>query len=198
MKVLIVGRSGVGKDTLREELETSYGWKFVKSKTTRAPRFKGEDTHQFVTRKQADSDDDKVAVTYIENTITDKDIYYASRSDVNDCDGYIVDPVGMFQLLCNMPDTDFMLVYLRAKESDRRKFVKKRNGQKGLVGMLNRLIRFNSENHEFGVLDEIVDNNIRFRNLKVVISLFNTYRPRDIPEFATVISQSRLWQLEKR
>ena len=35
IKFLIIGRTGTGKDTLKETLEKDYGWKFVKSYTTR-------------------------------------------------------------------------------------------------------------------------------------------------------------------
>ena len=65
MKVLIVGRTASGKDTLREALERKYGWKFVKSYTTRKKRFEAEDTHVVVSQKHADNVRNKVAVTFV-------------------------------------------------------------------------------------------------------------------------------------
>lgn len=53
MKTLIVARTSRGKDYLRKLLETSYNWKFVKSHTTRKPRYEGEDTYIFISREEA-------------------------------------------------------------------------------------------------------------------------------------------------
>ena len=51
MKVLICGRTGTGKDTLQSILVNNYGWKCVKSYSTRAKRFEGEDSHIFISKE---------------------------------------------------------------------------------------------------------------------------------------------------
>lgn len=45
---LIIGPSGVGKTTAAEGLEERYGYKAIKSYTTRPPRYEGEASHIFV------------------------------------------------------------------------------------------------------------------------------------------------------
>ena len=121
MKMLIVGRSGRGKDKLREILETEYGWKFVKSYSTRKPRYEGEDTHIFITHKEADaiSQEDKVAVTHIKNGDDIADEYFATRKQVEECDGYIIDPNGVKMLLASMPDTTFEIAYIASDNEDK-------------------------------------------------------------------------------
>ena len=52
MKLLIVGRTATGKDTLREALEKHANMTFVKSYATRPRRFENEDTHIFITKNE--------------------------------------------------------------------------------------------------------------------------------------------------
>ena len=105
MKTLILGRSAVGKDYLADKLSKNFGLKGVKSKTTRPIRFLHEDTHIFVNQETADKEVNKVAETKI-NGYT----YYATKEDVDKADYYIIDPLGLYQLVENMPETRFHVV----------------------------------------------------------------------------------------
>ena len=107
MKTLILGRSAVGKDYLADKLSKKFGLKGVKSKTTRPIRFLHEDTHVFVNQETADKETNKVAETKI-NGYT----YYATKEDVDKADYYIIDPLGLYQLVENMPETRFHVVYI--------------------------------------------------------------------------------------
>lgn len=110
MKILIVGRTATGKDTLRESLEKHANMTFVKSYATRPRRFEGEDTHVFITKdeqKDIEQNDTVIAKT----TIANND-YFATKSQVEKADGYIIDPVGIYALLKNMPETKFLILYL--------------------------------------------------------------------------------------
>ena len=110
MKLLIVGRTATGKDTLRESLEKFANMTFVKSYATRDKRYPEEDTHIFVTKEDAAKimqNDTVIAKTTIANNI-----YFATKSQVENSDGYIIDPVGIYELIKNMPETKFLIVYL--------------------------------------------------------------------------------------
>lgn len=52
--ITIVGKSGTGKTTLVRELQKQYDIPTIVSYTTRPPRYKGEDTHIFVSEKEFD------------------------------------------------------------------------------------------------------------------------------------------------
>ena len=92
MKTLIVGRTAHGKDYLRKILEDSFGWKFVKSRTTRPPRYEGENTHIFITNEEADNtpESEIIAKTQIGDIR-----YFATKEDLDNADGYIIDPNGV-------------------------------------------------------------------------------------------------------
>lgn len=186
MKFLVIGRTGTGKDTLREELERTYGWKFVKSYTTRKKRYLSEDTHKFISKQDSWKYRDKVAVTYIDNG-TGYDEYFATRSDVLDSDAYIVDPVGMYQILCNMPEEHFTIVYLctgKTIEKSIRCLVRNR---KTPLHYAKRVI---SEAAEFKVFEGLIKQDLlhSFRNVARVKVVENTYSQSCMKEVASSLN----------
>lgn len=122
MKFLIVGRSGTGKDELKTYLMNRYNWKFVKSYATRAKRSPDEDTHIFISHEEekAIPAQDKVAVTFIKNGTNIPDEYFCTRQQIEEADGYIIDPNGIKELLKNMPDETFEVIYMQAETTDKR------------------------------------------------------------------------------
>ncbi len=114
MMYLVMGRTAAGKDTAAQIMGEVFGFRQVVSATTRPRRSPDEDTHRFVTPEQAGAERDKVAQTEIGEYL-----YYATKSDVESADVYIIDPPGMLQLAHAMPGTDFVLVYMLAREEDR-------------------------------------------------------------------------------
>lgn len=110
LKYLIIGRTATGKDTFRQNLE-ALGMQFVKSYTDRAPRFDGEDTHIFLSPTEYDALVDPVATTTIANHR-----YCATRGQVEAANGYIIDPDGAYEVMQNMSDTAFVIVYIGASE----------------------------------------------------------------------------------
>lgn len=115
-KLLVIGRTATGKDTLAAEM-AKLGLSFVKSYTTRPKRSEDEDTHIFVSDSEADVLWDEAAATTVINELR----YFATKAQVEENDAYIIDPRGMYELLENMPGTDFAIVYLRADKSESRK-----------------------------------------------------------------------------
>lgn len=92
--ILLVGRSGSGKDAIARGLEKYFGLRVLSSYTTRAPRFDGETTHEFVPSlnlwKWEHPDDYVVAYTEF-----DGQKYWASGSQIEGSDLYIVDMDGV-------------------------------------------------------------------------------------------------------
>ena len=114
MKYLIIGRSGCGKDYLAKKLE-EHGLNLLQSYTTRPKRHPDETSHVFITPEQAATYTDKVA-----RTVVNGYEYFATRKQVEDCDIYIIDPIGMKELLANMPDTCFHIIHVTTHDELKR------------------------------------------------------------------------------
>lgn len=91
---LLVGKSGSGKTTLANELEKRYGFKQLKSYTTRKPRYQREAGHIFLTEKEFDSLEGIIA-----QTVFDGNRYAATEEQVNNADIYVIDVQGIQNLL---------------------------------------------------------------------------------------------------
>jgi guanylate kinase len=105
-KLLIIGRTASGKDTLQYALEKR-GMTFVKSYTTRPKRAVNEDTHIFIKPDQVAPKNEMAAYTVINGYE-----YFATKEQVNNADAYIIDPEGLKMLVENMPDTRFRILYM--------------------------------------------------------------------------------------
>lgn len=110
IKILIMGRTGSGKDYLASLLKKE-GLTQVLSYTTRPKRRPDENTHIFISKEEADAipAEDKVATTVINGYE-----YFATRQQVGENDIYIIDPKGFYELKANMPDTAFLIIYVDA------------------------------------------------------------------------------------
>ena len=115
MKYLILGRSGSGKDYYANLLKQA-GLQFVDSYTTRPKRSEDEDTHRFITEEEASTYTDKIAVTIINGYE-----YFATATQVEESDAYIIDPKGADILFKNMPETEFQIIYITTDNIDKRK-----------------------------------------------------------------------------
>ena len=113
-KIVILGRSGSGKDTVACHLINKYGLKQLISTTTRAKRFEDEDTHIFVTKEEAARMTDRVASTVINGYE-----YFATREQFEACDIYLIDPNGLDYLVESCPNVPLIMVYVDAKFTDR-------------------------------------------------------------------------------
>ena len=114
-KILILGRSASGKDTLAVELTKQFGLKQLCSTTTRPMRYENEDTHVFVTEEEANEMTDRVAETVINGYQ-----YFATRQQLDECDIYVIDPIGLYGLCKNAPNTEFCIVYVHADDATRK------------------------------------------------------------------------------
>ena len=116
MVLLIVGRTGAGKDHLAKDL-TENGFHGVKSYTTRPKRFPEEDTHIFITKEEAAAipEEEKAA-----KTIIGEYEYFATFDQVKNADYYVIDPKGITTLLQSMNDTEYRIVYVTANKNTRK------------------------------------------------------------------------------
>ena len=107
-KMLIVGRTGSGKDTYAKYLEKLY-LKGVCSYTTR-PRRPGEgDTHIFIEKEEVENFPNKVAYTEINGYE-----YFSTKEQLDKSDFYIIDPEGINYLNQNFPDVNYKIIYIYA------------------------------------------------------------------------------------
>lgn len=114
--ILLVGKSAAGKDTVAERLEER-GLRSVISHTTRPRRGADDTRHVFVDDEEADIlIRDAVATTTINGYR-----YFATRDDMRAADVYVIDPNGIDELLANLPDMEFRIVYIDADDEERRR-----------------------------------------------------------------------------
>ena len=106
MLVLLVGKSGSGKTTLEKELVNNFGFKSVKSYTTRPKRVANEENHQFVTKEEFDAIENKVAYTCFNGYE-----YCATKEQLDNATIYVIDPDGIEYLRQNY-SRNFFVVYI--------------------------------------------------------------------------------------
>ena len=121
MKIIIVGRSGSGKDTLARILQELFGYYQLLSYTTRPRRTPTEATHEFRTKEEAALLTDRVAETVINGYE-----YFATRQQFEECDIYLIDPKGLDSLCKNAPDIPLYVVYVEASQDTRLRRAKSR------------------------------------------------------------------------
>lgn len=109
--VLLLGRTGSGKDTLATRLPLAQ----LKSYTTRPRRQNESDTHTFIDQEFYNSCSDIVAETMINNYT-----YFCTKSQLDTSDLYIIDPIGQYALKRNYPDLPTISIYISAPYSLRR------------------------------------------------------------------------------
>ncbi len=91
---LFVGKSGSGKTTVAEWLESEYGYKSVQSYTTRTPRYEGETGHIFISDEEFDKLENLAAYTEYNGYR-----YCTTSSKLDEYDIYVIDVDGVETLL---------------------------------------------------------------------------------------------------
>ena len=125
-RILILGRTGSGKDTAAGLFENR-GYKKLKSFATRPKRSQFEDTHTFISPEEVSKySDEMVAYT----TIGEYE-YFGTVDQLRNSDIYIIDPKGLNYLLWKTSDEfDFIIIYVKASPSLRMKRASQRGKDK--------------------------------------------------------------------
>lgn len=89
----IVGESGSGKTTIVDKLEEIFGYKVLKSYTTRPPRNEGDTDHTFVSLEEYGDLQNKVATCEFNGNF-----YCATADQVEESALYVIDVVGVKEL----------------------------------------------------------------------------------------------------
>lgn len=197
--ILIVGRSGSGKDFLARELSRS-GLKQVMSYTTRPPRRPDENTHIFIKPEESSAYQDKIATTEINGYE-----YFATKQQMKDNDIYIIDPHGLYELLDHCPDISFTVVYIQADYQIRQKKALDRvsltDQDKRDEALKIFVDRHCSEDAQFSSFEAVINNSDslerflnRYPNVTGVIVKKNDYQLSTITE----LSEQILAQAESR
>lgn len=191
MKTLIVGRTSHGKDYLRKILEDSFGWKFVKSRTTRQPRYAGENTHIFITDEEADNtpESEIIAKTQIGDIR-----YFATKEDLDNADGYIIDPNGVDYLCEKYKDEWFQVIYINAdkdlvdaKAKERANLASDPEKEMDVYRK-----RCEDEDEQFTQFEAMIENgSFSKSNAQGIISIKNNFDEKEMFEIARGIEMRR-------
>ena len=112
--IILLGRSGRGKDTCAQYLVNKYGFKQVKSYATRPRRTKDEDTHIFIDKSEVSKYKNEMAAY----TKIGEFEYFATKTQVKENDIYIVDPRGLYELKQTMPNEEFFVIYITLNRNE--------------------------------------------------------------------------------
>lgn len=149
---LIIGRSGTGKSTIEKKLCDTYNVKTIKSYTTRSPRSMDDDTHIFIDDSDYDKFEPKIATTTINGVL-----YFATLDQFNESKIYVIDPKGMYELIKNMPDKQFNLLYLNISKEQHQAQLKNRRESSDETKESQRE-RLKSENEQFSAFEKKLKN----------------------------------------
>lgn len=167
---LIVGRSGSGKTTLCEQLHTISKLNPIESYTTRKPRYDGERGHIFVNsfHEWVDEHPDESIVAY---TFFDDSHYWATTSQVNSGDLYVIDPKGVEYLRERYTGTKkIKVVYVDATLRERFKRMVRRGDS--IVSALRRIWH---DKREFRGWKEKADFVVENHDLTESFTILNNY-----------------------
>ena len=198
-KILIIGRTATGKDTLQAILEEKYHWKFVKSVTTRPKRHPNEDTHVFLSEEEAAKipKSDYAAWTKINGYE-----YFATKDQVNEADAYIIDPEGAYMLLSNMPDTWFRIIYLRVIDENTRKEMAIKRSDKPEHELQVFQTRAASEDAQFTAFEQKTYDSgcfaLEYPNCDEITVFDNNYIKEEMEQFAKQMEEYRRFETKCR
>ena len=117
----VVGESGSGKDTIVNYMCNRYGYTKVISNTTRPIRTNDEDdkfNHIFSNVEQYQQDKENNEV--VAETFFNGNVYWATKTQVDNSDFYIIDINGLKHLQDTYRDRKIITIYVETNEATRR------------------------------------------------------------------------------
>lgn len=130
-KILLVGKSGSGKNTVQDYLVSKYGLKPLVSYTTRAKRYPEEDTHIFITEKEYE--EIKQEEKLIAYTFYNGNHYFATEKQFRESDIYIIDIEGIKYIESLKINIPYIVIYLDVPEHIRKERMSARNDNQSMI-----------------------------------------------------------------
>ena len=130
-KILLVGKSGSGKNTVQDYLVKKYGLKPLLSYTTRAKRYPEEDTHTFITEQEYEEIKKKEKI--IAYTFYNGNHYFATEKQFAESDIYIIDIEGIRCIKELGIDIPYIIVYLDVPAHIRMERMARRNDNQSMI-----------------------------------------------------------------
>lgn len=167
--LLIVGKSGTGKDRAADILRREFDYTKIISYTTRPKRSENENNHIFISKKEAAAYTSRIASTQINGHE-----YFATYQQLKDNQIYIVDPAGLKELTSRMPDQEFHLLYLRAdEEATKAKAIQRSDDPVKEAQVYEK--RKASEAQQFSEFEQMFMTDSLPENVVKSVSVFNGY-----------------------
>lgn len=160
MKILLVGKSATGKDTVANALRDKYGYRRAESYTTRPKRTPDEGGHHFINSAEGY---EPIAGVKIQGYD-----YFLTKEEIENADVIIVEPSGVRAVCEAAPDSTFYLIYLVAEDEDR----------------MNRFVLRDPEHGEETFRERRLDDDLRFVELERLID--NDNEKLDVVNIAAV------------
>ena len=151
---LIMGESGSGKDSVVNKLCERYGYKAIKSYTTRPKRSEKEDTHIFISEEEMEQyKDDTVAYTYFNDNH-----YFCTKEQLYNNDLYIIDWDGIKYLKEKVEDMKFITIYINVPEQERiRRMYERGHTQDEVISRINNdREKFAGKEFDYAVKNDIL------------------------------------------
>lgn len=146
--ILLVGKSGSGKNYVADYLEKEFHMKVLQSYTSRKPRYANEKGHIFATEDDFQHMPNKVAMTYYNGHH-----YWATKEQCDESDIYIIDPQGIKSIQRNYHGRECVIVYLDVNPCIRFYRMMKRGD--GVIKAVGRLWNDYNEFHGFKNKDNV-------------------------------------------
>lgn len=189
-KTLIIGRTASGKDALANMLIQNQNWKFLKSYTTRQPRTPDENTHTFITKKEADAFNKEDIIT---DAVINGIKYFCTKDQLIEADSYIINPDALPKLFEKFPNVFFQIVYIKAISDEKRKEMAikraKTAGNESEIQIFE--TRNEAENKEFSEFEnKLADYSFHGSNYDTIV-LENDYDEQTLHNMAASIEVQR-------
>lgn len=189
MKIILIGKTATGKDTIANELCKRYGYKLAKSHTTRPKRDREGNTHHFISEEEYAkyNPEERLAETTINGYH-----YFLTPETVEESDIIIVEPKGLNALIDYFVFEVFLIFYIDADEEKRKKAYEKRGSH---VSFEERTKaenkRFQDLNHTLQVMKNIkLDTNNSYRLHHLLERYFNHFNKESLNDIVESIHET--------
>lgn len=188
-KILLVGKSGSGKNTVQDYLVNKYGLKPLVSYTTRTKRYPEENTHTFISMQEFANFKQGDFIAY---TFYNGNHYFATKEQFDESDVYIIDTKGIEYIRGLNIVTPYIVVYLDVPVDVRAERMAIRNDNSDMIAE-----RIKYDKTAFDGIEDLCDFSIRNLDSEKTadsIAELAGYLPDDPDDFDTereIISKLR-------